>query len=339
MNNFLLSKVPISYGTLIIECTNRCNAKCDICYQAAGSKGSDFFKEDTLPTDLVKKILYNALEIESLEPFVHFSGGEAFLDLPKFIEICQIAKEAGYVEISATTNAFWAKNLNSALMVAKSVKEAGLTRLEISWDSWHEQYIDVQCINNSIKACYSYGIEIILRSLSTKSKSAKDALKLVNENVFDLIDELVCCPVIPIGRASNLVSKDDILYTETLGSACHHMLNLTVNCFGDVYPCCSGLDQNGNLKFGNVYDHSIFDIAEGMNRSLLLRILVFQGIGSFVPILESSGINIGTEFNTICHLCWLIFSNFTTYKIVHDYFQDLEISRLRKALDSLKMEN
>ena len=335
MNRFLLSKVPISYDSLVIEYTNRCNAKCEICCQSSGPKGSDFLKEGTLPTDLVKKVLCNALKIESLEPRVHFSGGEAFLDLPKFIEVCQFAKGIGYIGISATTNAFWAKNLKSALSIAKKVKKAGLIRLEISWDSWHEQYIDVQCINNCIEACYSYGIEIILRTLSTKSKSAKDALKLVKENTFNLIDELVFCPVIPIGRASINLSKDDILYTETLGSACHHMLNLTVNCFGDVYPCCSGLDQNENLKFGNVYKHSIYDIANGMNKSLLLRILVFQGIGSFIPILESSNIYIGTKYSSICHMCWSIFSDFKTFKIIRDYFQDLEIARFEKAFDLL----
>lgn len=334
MNRFLLSKVPISYDTLVIESTNKCNAKCAICYQASGPSGSDLLGLGNLPTDLIIKALKEATHIHTLGPRIHLSGGEAFLNIKQCKNIFQAAKDAGYLEISATTNAFWAKNSQRAYNVAQAVRKSGLTRIEISWDSWHSKFVSIESICNCIKACYEAGIEIVLRTLSTKNESAADALCNVRDDVIDLVDELVCCPVIPSGRAANEIDIEDVLFTDTLGSACHYMLNLTVNCFGDVYPCCSGLDQNGNLSFGNIHKESLIDIVKHMNKSLLLRVLVFQGPGSFVPILEDVGVEVGRNFNTICHLCWSIFKSKDNYETILNYFNNLEKLRI---IDSLSL--
>lgn len=332
MNKFLLSKVPISYDTLVIESTNKCNAKCAICYQSSGPTGSDLLGEGSLPTDLIIKVINDATHVHTLGPRIHLSGGEAFLNIKQCKDIFQAANNAGYLEISATTNAFWAKNNKHAYKAAKAFRGSGLTRLEISWDSWHSKFVNVECICNCIEACYEVGIEIVLRTLSTKSKSAADALSHVREDIIELVDELVCCPVIPSGRAANEITAEEVLLTDTLGSACHYMLNLTVNCFGDVYPCCSGLDQNGNLTFGNVKDESITNIVQHMNKSLLLRVLVFQGPGSLVPILEDAGVNVGRNYNTICHLCWAIFKNKKNYELISNYFNNLEKKRVMDSL-------
>jgi sulfatase maturation enzyme AslB (radical SAM superfamily) len=332
MNKYLLTKVPLSYDTLVIETTNQCNAKCGMCYQESGPLGSDRFGKGELPFDIVKRVLADATQIPTLGPRVHFSGGEVFLNLQNTINSFSEAKKNGFLEISATTNAFWGKNISDAKEIAKKLRAAGLTRIEISCDHWHLEYINSSSIKNCIIACDDADIEIVLRTLSSKSNTSAEALCHLDDELISCADEVVCCPIIPSGRAAKTIPTSDILFSNTLGSSCHHMLNLTVNAFGDVYPCCAGLDQNGNLKFGSIHKESIIDIAKWMNKSLLLRVLVFQGPGSFISILEKSGFNIGEKYNTICHLCWSIFSDIRKYNVINEYFWLLEKNRLLQVL-------
>ena len=327
MNSFLLSKIPISFETLVLESTNVCNASCSICYQSSGFIGSKSFQRKKLPTDALKKTIIEAAEVPLIGPRVHLSGGEAFLDISQCMEVCRAANETGYLEISATTNAFWAKDLKAALKTLKLLRGCGLNRLEISWDAWHKEFISINCINNCIEACYFLDIEVILRTLSTKTDMAFNSINEIRADIIPLINEIVCCPVLPIGRAAQGVSSEEIFYSDSLGCSCHHMLNLAVNCYGEVYPCCSGLDQNSNLKFGNIFKNPISDIVDAMNRSLLLRVLVFQGPGSLIPILKEKNIDIKDNFNTICHLCWSLFSNDLYYKTIKSYFNKMEADR------------
>lgn len=312
---------PIRFHGLVVETTTRCNAKCGMCYQSVGSKGSDLWGKVNLNIDKIKTAVSDAIKINEVDPRFHLSGGEAFMNLENCIEIFKHAKDSGYIVISATTNAFWAQKRDRAREISARLIESGLNRLEISWDVWHLPYIKPDAINNCLFACREVGIQTNLRILTTRSHSAGEALDYLDPSAVDCAGEISSGPVFPTGRASTEIDKDDIFREQDLGSSCFASLNLTINPKGQVYPCCAGADQTEALQFGSVSLDSLADVVDRMQKSLLLRILVFYGPGAYVGLLKKHGEDLGAEFASICHMCWSIFSNSALDRRIRDLLE------------------
>jgi len=323
--------MPISFQSLVIESTNQCNARCKMCYQSAGPNGSDFRGKSVLSVDEIKILIYDGMKIETLKKNFHLTGGEAFLNIDECIKIFETAREAGYTSISTTTNAYWSANKDIAAEICSRLRSAGLTQMEISWDYWHQPYISSNAVSNALEACSKYGIKSILRLLSTHSHSAAESLESI-ERSSSFATEIYSTPVYPVGRSAQTIDPDDIYYTGDLSSTCHSILNLTVNPLGNVYPCCAGSEETDWLNFGNINEKSIIEISDYMNSSLLLRSLVFLGVGVLVSILENANIRLGDRFSNICHLCYEIFSKEKNAKIIQGYFEELEKNAILNSL-------
>jgi hypothetical protein len=75
------------------------------------------------------------------------------------------------------------------------------------------------------------------------------------------------------------------------------------------------------------------NIADEMNRSRMLRLLVFKGVRALVPILEEAGFDLGDRFSNICHLCFEIFSKPEHALVVRKYFDDIEQQAIHRSLE------
>ncbi|EJV0606201.1 hypothetical protein CGI74_05935 [Vibrio parahaemolyticus] len=327
--------LPIVFNGLVVESTNRCNAKCSMCYQSSGPNGSDMVGLKRLDIVFIKKAMKEAKEIPALEPRFHLAGGESFLHFSECIDLFIYARELGYENITATSNCYWATRMSKARSYARRLKESGLSQLEISWDFWHLPYIEQRAIENAIVACREQGIYVNLRVLTSKSNSLSDALSLINDSALDLVSEISCGPVFNTGRATLEINEDEFLSGGGAGGNCHSVLNLTVNPMGNVSPCCAGADQTNNLSFGNIKLESMLDIYNKMNSSSFLRTLVFYGVGAFVPILERSEIKMGRDYQNICHLCWNIFSDDNKSLIVKSYFKKLDLDIQSRVISTI----
>jgi MoaA/NifB/PqqE/SkfB family radical SAM enzyme len=325
--------LPISYQGLVVESTSSCNARCGMCYQAAGPRGSDILGRAHLHEQDISRVLGEAITISSMDKRFHLAGGEAFLKIDECLRLFAVARDLGYNAISTTTNGYWGRRLSDARAIALQARAVGLRRMEISWDFWHLSYVSPQAVSNCLLAAAEAGISTNLRILTTRSHTAEEALTMLDEEALGYASEINSCPVFPTGRAADMVKQNEVFFTGDLGASCHGTLHLTVNALGNVAPCCAGADQTDGLSFGNIHDRSIKDIADSMEQSLMLRTLVFLGPGVFLGILEENGINIGRSFANICHLCWEIASNAKLINIVKGYFEDLERQAVLDALE------
>lgn len=327
-------RVPIAFQGLVIENTSRCNAKCAMCYQSAGPKGSDVYGVAKLSVHEIKNILQDALKISTLQRRFHLAGGEAFINLRDCAELFNFAKDHGYIDITTTTNCYWASGPQKALQVCQMIREAGLTRMEISWDYWHLSYISPECISNALEACYACGIKTNLRILTTKDHSIGEALSYLRPESLNYASEVSSGPVFPTGRAATEIDKENIFYVGDLSASCQHVLHLTVNPQGNVYPCCAGADQTDGLSFGNVREQSIIDIEKKLQNSPMFKVLAKQGVGALVPILEKAGLLKTKErYSNICHLCWEIFSDPVRTKEIKSHFDRLERSAFEASVE------
>lgn len=329
-DRFLL---PLIYHTLVVESTTRCNAKCGMCYQGAGPKGSDYLGDAAMSVEEIKQILRSALTVPGLPRRFHMAGGEAFIKLDDCLEIFGYAASLGFHEISCTTNAFWAADMMKARHVARQLRDAGVTRMEISWDYWHGPYIPPHAINNCLAACDDNDIVSNLRLLTSRSHSAEEALSTLSPGALAKAAMLVSAPVYRVGRGLEL-DEDEVYGGGEVGT-CHSSLNLAINARGEVSPCCAGFDQTDHGLFGNVRDRDLAAIAEDINRSLLIRMVVFEGIASLRPVLALLGEELKPGYSSICGMCFEIFADKQKVTKLTRFFESIEAGALEDALHDM----
>jgi hypothetical protein len=325
-DRFLL---PLTYNTLVVESTSRCNAKCGMCYQGAGPKGSDYLGDAALTVDEINRVLRSAVTMPSIGRRFHMAGGEAFIKMDESVEVFATAAHLGFTDISCTTNAYWAADVFKAHRVARRLRDAGVLRMEISWDWWHGPHISPQAINNCLVACAANDIASNLRVLTTRSHCAEEALAMLSPAALAKSAFVTSAPVYQVGRAMDIPADD--IYASSEEATCHTALNLTVNARGYVSPCCAGFDQTDHALFGNVRDHDLSDIAESINRSLLIRMVVFEGIASLRPILALLGEETKPRYTSICGMCYEIFSDKTKLAKLTRFFEEMESAALEDA--------
>ena len=331
---YRMQSEPIRYLSLGIEITDKCNAKCGICYQSAGIHNSC-----VIDVNVAKKCIREAASSSCMGSRFHAVGGEAFLYPDVLFPLFEEAKASGFTEISATTNCFWAKTEKNADAICARMKNSGVTLLEISWDFWHAQHNSAECINNCLIYCRKYGIRTNLRFLTTKSHSIEEALKMLDPFAVRHACQISSSNVTPSGRAVEVLPREEF-YGDAHGidGMCVDGLVLTINSYGEAYPCCAGFDTCRDCNFGNINDSSIIDIMDNMNSDPMLRQLVFLGPKSYYKILTDCGCNVPEEnrFVSRCDFCHFIFSNENRTNIIRTHFEKLQQESIEKAIAVLE---
>jgi len=318
----------LNFNALVIESTERCNARCAMCYQAAGPKGSDIRGDSVLDLATIFQIIDQAIVLPNLDKRIHLSGGETFIDFPKAIEVFRHAKAKGFERIGTTTNAFWATNRPTALKKTRALAEAGLNYFEVSIDYWHLPYVKLACVRNLLWASRQLGVTVILRTLSTKSHHIDELLK--HFTTSDLIHVLIGNGrVHPVGRGAAPEIAADV-YSGSIDGCCEKVLNLTISPAGDVFPCCAGADMTKSLACGNVKDNGLADSIFRMESDRMIRDVIHRGSAALLPVIRQLGYGdyVEKEYTGICHLCWDVFRNDELSAALRTHFDEVHLGEL-----------
>ena len=178
----------LNFNALVIEITERCNARCAMCYQAAGPKGSDIRGDPSSTShrsggSSIKPAccLSRAADLPVGRRDIHrLSEGDRSLS-PR--------QDEGFERIGTSTNAFWATRRPTAIKKTRELAEAGLNYFEVSIDYWHLPYVKLACVRNLLWASRQLGVTVILRTLSTKSHHIDELLE--HFTASDLIHVLI----------------------------------------------------------------------------------------------------------------------------------------------------
>lgn len=301
--------LPFYFSQLVLQTTWTCTAKCAMCYQSAGPKGSDRFGRASLPVELLKTAITQATEIACLEPHLHVVGGEALIELEPVLDLIRHARASGFSEISITTNGFWGQDTKRAADHCQRLKEAGLTRMDLSWDRWRRPFISGDALSTCLEQAHAIGLPVHLRFLTSLEDTVADLMDDLRPEAIALAGEVFSDTVAGTGRAATDLDPEVVPRSRDLSAACFRDLTLTVNPSGGVYPCCSGLDQTRSLGFGNIHETPLPEIAKRMENSKLLRMIVFGGISSVLRLLPDEHQALADQQSSICSLCWTLFSD------------------------------
>lgn len=130
---FFKNRIP---GQLIIQYTDRCNARCPQC----GMRVTEQFRRSRLDIDVAKKIIDSAAE-KGVKA-ISFTGGEPMIFLDEIVELLKYAHDAGIKYTRTGTNGFIFMNPDShdyedrITKIAETLSSSGLYTFWISIDSY-----------------------------------------------------------------------------------------------------------------------------------------------------------------------------------------------------------
>jgi len=133
--------MPVKYWTFAgLLLTYWCNARCaSCCLCGAPSAGGDMSVEDALA-------IWAGLQSASIHGCrIHIGGGEPFGRWPTLIELARRARRQHLGPLEAVeTNAFWASDSRTVRDRLAALDEAGMGRLTISADPYHQQFVPME---------------------------------------------------------------------------------------------------------------------------------------------------------------------------------------------------
>jgi len=244
---------------------------------------------------------------DSTAPHIGLSGGEAFLYFYRLCKFIKYASDKGALT-SVNTNAFWGVTLDKAVEKLRILKEIGLTRLVVSMDDFHEEFIKPERVINVIRACKQVHQEVELQYVATKStQRLGDFLKEHGDDLLNINCREIPCH--PVGRASTMVKEEDLFLEQGIPEGLCPSAILSISAFGKVIPCCNTAGHLPTLQIGTI-DDPLPELHQKFINSSLLRVLVGKG----PKVLMDAAIKAGYEprpngYVDQCHLCYDLFKN------------------------------
>lgn len=165
---------------IAITPTTACNISCKHCAQDSRIKGM------TMEDSVLEKLL---LEIKDMDlENIYFSGGEITMDGYRQ-RLLGAIKNAGFdkdQEILFETNGWWGYSGQSAKKVFREMEDAGVKRLLLSTDSFHEKFIPLENIARVIKASKNSSVDlsnINVRSFKSTYNQDIDLIKRLSKKL------------------------------------------------------------------------------------------------------------------------------------------------------------
>lgn len=183
----LFAKIP---STLSFISTYKCTASCaDCCFDCSPEKTEE------LPINIVKQhIEYVNANCPSVKTIV-ITGGEAFINFSKTLDIIKEAKRYGY-NCRVVTNGFWGQTIDKAVSLIQKCINAGLDEINFSTGDNHLDYIPLENVCNAIYVATksklltvvnvesgegrSFSSQVLLNRLSEYDRFDKDKLMIIN---------------------------------------------------------------------------------------------------------------------------------------------------------------
>lgn len=316
------------YNSIAFSLTANCNADCDIC-----CLDNERNKKEVCNLELFKCRIEEMKDLECIET-IGITGGEAFLEFDKLLELIPLIKKIGK-KSGVITNGFWATDMKETLYKLEKLVECGLDTITISYDEFHEKYIKTANIINILSACRILNLNKSIQTVVVKDSN-------VGRIVENLKDELLNTPIIFVpcfhtGTALNRIKDERIIRnSDTNNQYCGRNNACLIDTDGTVWPCCSPDIQTTKLSVGNLNSITVQEAISKMKNNIYLYLIRNRGFDFFIDIARTNlNIEIPKKITSSCDLCHLFFSEKNYYKF-YPYVIS-EINRMKFKEEHLEL--
>lgn len=233
--------------------TYQCNIQCAHCCFKCSPK-----RIEKMPVDEARRVVKGVFS--SGKSYIELWGGEPFLNYPELLELTAFCSSSG-LKVGIDTNGFWGKVLGSAKEKLQELADAGLNRILVSIDTFHNKFIPVEHALNVIRAAKEVGID----SRVWFCRSFDDEKDLVLLNQVKKETELIyIIDTISTGR----YARSDNLSIDELEPCKALFFSILPN--GDTFVCC-GVDYEKKsiadtpLYMGNCITEDPVDVLKKKN--------------------------------------------------------------------------
>jgi organic radical activating enzyme len=263
-----VTSVPLD--SFAIHVTYTCPLACAHCCFS-----SDPHNRDRLHIDHIKATIDHIPREIGL---IAFTGGEPFLLGANLIDLVRLAASRGAVT-RIVTSAYWATTPKAADRWLQALSEAGLNELSISWDDFHEEFVDFSCIKNAWSSAKSVGITVGIATVQAA------ASKWNNERIRTELglaegERLIQCemPLNRTGRAAEALQDAGQRYHRSLGPCPFVLTGPTLSAKNKLLACCGVIPETDQLILdGDFRPENLRAAIESGMRNALLNWLFLRG--------------------------------------------------------------
>lgn len=308
---------------ITINITSKCNAQCKHCCFSCSPNN----KEELNDKEIWEIINYAISNNEINE--IAITGGEPFLREDLVYKIIKRVSDNNKV-VTCISNGFWATTYENARNKLKKLSNLGLTRLTISYDEFHVEYIPVKNIKNILEASIQLPLKVSMNISVTKEKTS-------NALLDELQDYLLGVPitrfsVAPVGAAKML--NDNFYYKLDIDKPlkCSEPASgMVIHHDGYVYPCCSPLIFDTSLRIGSIRDYTLNDLNKKFHSNLLLYVVKKEGLNWFVRKCKEKGYNkFRKKYISSCQLCHELFKDYKIMNLLYDDLKEYYMNEISK---------
>lgn len=312
---------------LSMELGMKCPVACRHCYLSCGPD-----RTEEMPLEIVRKAIRSFSEIPSAE-IVMLTGGEPFAHSKQLRlalnNIADVHKLKSYI----ITNGYFATSVASAMQTLTSLPPIDF--IMVSSDEYHEEFIPLKCVKNTIMACDALGVRAGLSvTLNGGDESYLKKLKIEFGNEF--FDRYFCWStwVHPEGRAAEFGAFKDKFVGLPPKNVCHYAGSPAILPDGTITMCCestvcSEAPQMPESPFylGSIEDKNLLSVFLEMDDDLLVQSLRSIGPVRLYELLLENGhkVPLPTITHKLCDVCRAMLNDPKTVTIMSTILQKPEI--------------
>ncbi len=284
--------------------TYKCNCACEFCYYHCGpDKGGLMDVETAIGVwQSLRKLAGDAAKI-------HLTGGEPFLCWERLVEILEQAQyeKLGPVDM-IETNGFWATDDKIVRDRLARLDELGMSRLKISADPFHQEYVDVELVRRlAAMATEMLGADRVLvrweKYLDDPECTETCSRAQREQQYLSSIQEYPCRFAGRAGgRLAQLVASQSV--EEIAGKSCRAAFlaakGVHIDPFGNIFSgTCSG------IIVGNVTREPLEEIWKAFDPGSegLVATLFHHGPAGLLEKATATGYKRLDKYAGKCHLC------------------------------------
>jgi organic radical activating enzyme len=229
----------VRYNTLGIQVTNTCNMACGHCITDSSPQA----RGDLTWPQIDAAVRSAAAHVDG----VCVTGGEPLLRQDLTLRTIRLTRELG-LRSSMVTNGYWARASDEACNVWHILEDAGLQKLAVSFDRFHDRIISDRSLNVLLATGAGTAIEIQVQYCGDGTDEAyRTAEKVARRHGA----ALVIAEVLPFGRGRQLAIRRCVDVATVPDDPCGVAVRPVLTPEGELFTCCGparGAAQRSPLR-------------------------------------------------------------------------------------------
>ena len=284
--------------------TYKCNAKCEFCYYNCSPQQGGL-----MPVEIAINAWQSLKELAGDNAKIHITGGEPFLYWEYLLEILREAKNNNLGPVDMIeTNGFWAVDEKIVKERIKLLDELGMSRLKISCDPFHQEYVDIELVRRLAKTAKEVigQDRVLVRWEKYLDKPVEMKNISADERHMLYVEALKDYPCRFTGRAAGMIAE--LVASQTVeqiaarncSNAFLDAKGVHIDPYGNIFSgTCSG------IIVGNIAKRPLAEIWKNWqpDNDKMIETLFNSGPAGLLDEAVKAGYTQSKLYAGKCHLC------------------------------------